>query len=62
MRKPLNVGSSGREDHISVSGRGSEILREAATGESDVRVSGEEWKTNIVASGAGREAKDILQG
>jgi hypothetical protein len=53
--RTMNVEPSGREDDISASGRGSETLREAATGESDV--SGEEWKTNTAASGAGREAK-----
>jgi hypothetical protein len=56
----MSVGPSGREDDISASGRGLEILREAATGESDV--SGEELETNTAASGAGREAKDYLQG
>ena len=59
-KRTMNVGPRGREDNISASGRGLEILREAATGESDV--SGEEWKTNTAASGAGREAKDNLQG
>lgn len=60
--RTMNVGPSGREDDISASRRGPETLREAATGESDIRVSGEEWKTNTAASGAGREAKDNLQG
>ncbi|OCL01095.1 uncharacterized protein K441DRAFT_650690 [Cenococcum geophilum 1.58] len=60
--RTMNVGPSGREDDISASRRGPETLREAATGESDIRVSGEEWKTNTAANGAGREAKDNLQG
>ncbi|OCL01973.1 hypothetical protein AOQ84DRAFT_349861 [Glonium stellatum] len=60
--RTVNVGSGGREHDITASGRGSETLREPATGESDVRVSGEEWKTNTAASGAGREAQDGLQG
>jgi len=60
--RTVNVGSGGREEDISAFGRGSEALREPATADSDVRVSGEEWKTNAAASGAGREAKDGLQG
>ena len=59
--RTVNVGSSGRGDDISASGRGSETL-EGLQLESDVRVSGEEWKTNTAASGAGRKAKDNLQG
>ena len=57
----VNVGSGRLQSDISA-GKGSETLRGPATGESDVRVSGEEWKTNAAGSGVGREGKDNLSG
>ena len=59
--RTVNAGSSGCGDDISASGRGSKTLRGLQL-ESDVGGSGKEWKTNMAASGAGREAKDNLQG
>ena len=57
----VNVGSGRLQSDISA-GKGSETLRGPATGESDVRVSGEEWKTNTAGSGGGREGQDQLGG
>ena len=57
----VNVGSGRLQGDIS-EGKGSDTLREPATGVSDVRTSGEEWKTNTAGSGGGREAKDNLGG
>ena len=58
----VNVGSGRLQSDISAGGKGSDTLRGPATGESDVRVSGEEWKTNTAGSGGGREGKDGLEG
>ena len=57
----VNVGSGRLQSDISA-GKGSDTLRGPATAESDVRVSGEEWKTNTAGSAGGREGKDDLGG
>ena len=59
--RTVNVGSGGISSDISAGG-GSSSLREPATGDSDVRASGEEWKTNTAGSEVGRTAKDNLGG
>ncbi|KAI9803079.1 MAG: hypothetical protein M1833_001149 [Piccolia ochrophora] len=58
-QRTVNVGSGGVQSDVST-GKG---LREPVTGDSSVRVSGDEWKTNTAPdSGVGRQGKDGLQG
>ncbi|KAI9708195.1 MAG: hypothetical protein M1820_004149 [Bogoriella megaspora] len=59
--RTVNVGSGGLASDISYGGGGAS-LREPATGDSDVRASGEDWKTNTAGSEVGRTAKDGLSG
>jgi len=44
--RPVNVGSGGVSDDVSVNKGSSSGLREPATADSSVRTDGEEWKTN----------------
>jgi hypothetical protein len=59
--RTVNVGSGGISDGISA-GQGSDSLREPATGDSAVRVSGDEWKTNTAGTDVGRQGKEGLSG
>ncbi|KAF2238049.1 hypothetical protein EV356DRAFT_508657 [Viridothelium virens] len=59
--RTVNVDSGGVQDDFSYGG-GSSSIREPATGDSDVRASGEDWKTNTAGSEVGRTAKDNLGG
>lgn len=54
----VNVGSGGVSADIS----SSDSLRGPAAANSDVRVDGEEYKSNTVSRGAGREGQDNLGG
>ena len=59
--RTVNVGSGGVSSDISYGG-GSSSMREPASGDSDVRASGEDWKTNTAGSEVGRTAKEGLEG
>jgi hypothetical protein len=61
--RTVNVGSGGAAADISSSElRGGDALRGPSTADSDVRVDGEEYKTNTAGRGAGREGQDNLGG
>lgn len=55
----VNVGSGGVSDAFSV---GNSALREPATGDSAVRVDGNQYSTNTQGQNVGREGKDNLGG
>jgi hypothetical protein len=60
--RTVNVGSGGTQGDISHGSSAGSALHQPATGPSDVRVDGDEWKTNATGSGMGRQAKDGLDG
>ncbi|KAI9872579.1 MAG: hypothetical protein M1830_001456 [Pleopsidium flavum] len=60
--RTVNVGSGGISEDISY-GKGSDGLRGPATGESSVRVDGDQYGKNTAPdSGVGRQGKDGLDG
>lgn len=60
--RTVNVGSGQQEDNSTSYGGSARDAFSSATGDSAVRVDGDEWKTNTAGMDVGRQAKDGLGG